>query len=467
MKSADAAWIVDAHVLRRYDRLGPRYTSYPTAPHFHEGFDHAAMVAAIERVQQRAPTTPLSLYIHVPFCSHPCFYCGCHRVITRDRRKGGAYVQRILREARTMAATILPERPVVQIHLGGGTPNFLSSETIHHLIQGLQSDFYFAPLSQRDFSIELDPRTMDEDAIAALRTIGFNRVSFGVQDFDPAVQSAINRHQDVAQTLRLIRACRDNAIASVNIDLIYGLPRQRQEGFGRTLDTIVAARPDRIAVYGYAHLPQRFRGQRQISEDALPDGQTRLALLGLAVRTLTDAGYLYIGMDHFALPNDPLALAQRQGALHRNFMGYTTHADADLIGFGVSAISHIGDSYWQNARDLGLWEAAIDACGIAVWRGLRLSAEDRLRAEIIQALMCQGRVDCLAVAQRHAIDFLTHFADALARLQPLVDDGFVTVTEQTIAVTARGRPLVRLAAMCFDQYLDHTAERPLPYARTL
>ena len=467
MQSADSAWVFDAQVLRRYDRLGPRYTSYPTAPHFSERFDRAAMQAAVERSQQQAPTKPLSLYVHVPFCVNPCFYCGCHRVIARDRSKGNPYIQRLLREVDTVSRWVLTDRPVVQLHLGGGTPNFLSAAMLADLMNGLQSAFQFADSRHRDISIELDPRTMERGDIATLAQLGFNRVSFGVQDFDPAVQKAINRQQSVEQTIDLIHACRQHDIASINIDLIYGLPQQQLIGFARTLETIIAVRPDRIAVYGYAHLPQRFRGQRQIAEDTLPDGQTRLALLGLAVQTLTAAGYYSIGMDHFALPNDPLAVAQRQGDLQRNFMGYTTHANADLIGFGVSAISHIGACYCQNERDIVQWQAVVDGHGVGVWRGVHLTADDRVRADIIHALMCQGRVDCQAVARRHQIDFFSYFVEAIDKLQPLLDDGFVTLTARTIAVTDRGRALVRLVAMCFDRYLDDSALASLPYAKTL
>jgi oxygen-independent coproporphyrinogen-3 oxidase len=392
--AAAPVWRFDPELLRRYDRPGPRYTSYPTAPHFQPGFGELQLHAALQRSEQLDPQRQLSLYVHVPYCTSPCFYCGCNRVITRDRSKGVAYVQRLLREADAIAASMQLDREVVQLHLGGGTPNFLTPALIATLLDGLRERFHFSSAQSRDFSIELDPRAVAPDDIAGLAELGFTRASLGIQDFDPQVQKAINREQGVAATLAVIDACRRHGIGSVNVDLIYGLPRQTLNGFGQTLDTIIAVRPDRLAVYGYAHLPQMFRAQRQIVDAELPDAELKLALLGLAVERLSSAGYQYIGMDHFALPDEDLARAQRHGDLHRNFMGYTTHADTDLIGIGVSAISRIGDSYSQNPRELPQWEQAIDAGHVPVWRGLTLDADDQLRAELIQALMCSGMIAC-------------------------------------------------------------------------
>jgi len=458
-----ATWTFDAELLRRYDRPGPRYTSYPTAPHFQAGFGPAQLFAA---VQASDPARPLSLYVHVPFCRNPCFYCGCNRVITRDTGKGRAYVQRVLREAAMMAACLDTEREVVQLHLGGGTPNFLAPDLLGELLQGLRGLFRFSQAPDRDISIELDPRTVTPQDIAALAALGFNRASLGIQDFDPLVQQAINRRQGVAETLDILRACRVQGMRSVNVDLIYGLPRQTLAGFERTLDTVIAARPDRLAVYGYAHMPQLFKAQRRIADADLPDAEHKLALLGLAVRKLSAAGYQYIGMDHFALPHEDLARAQRQGGLHRNFMGYTTHADTDLLGLGVSAISRIGDSYSQNQRELPAWEAAVDAGDSPVLRGLRLSADDALRAELIQQLMCQGRADVAALAQRHGIDFASYFDEELQALAPLCADGLADYRDGTIQATARGRPLLRLIAMCFDRYLRQPAQ-PARYSRAI
>ena len=457
-------WTFDADLLRRHDRPGPRYTSYPTAPHFHDGYGQAQFCAAVAR--SNAVGRPLSLYVHVPYCSSPCFYCGCNRVISRDRSKGERYVDQLLVEAGWLAPLFAREREVVQLHLGGGTPNFLSPEQLRRLMDGLQRLFNFSQGSARDFSIELDPRSVSVDDIAVLAELGFNRASLGVQDFDPAVQQAINRVQAVDETMAIIQACRDNGMRSVNVDLIYGLPLQTLSGFGRTLDTVIDARPDRLAIYGYAHLPHMFKAQRQIQDRDLPDPEQKLALLGLAVERLSAAGYQYIGMDHFALPEEDLSQAQRAGSLHRNFMGYTTHADSDLLGLGVSAISHIDSSYSQNPRDLKEWEARIAEGGVPVWRGLELDCDDMLRAELIQQLMCHGRVDGHALARRHGVDFDLYFAEELVALRHLQDDGLASYNEGVVAATEQGRPLLRLIAMCFDRYLK-AAQQPARYSRAI
>ena len=442
-------WHFDPELLRRYDRPGPRYTSYPTAPQFHEDFGWPQLREAIEQV----PAGPLSLYIHVPFCSSPCFYCGCNRVITRDRSRGKAYVERVLKEASLVAPWFGNQREVVQLHFGGGTPNFLSPELIGELLRGLRRHFRFSTQASRDFSIELDPRTLAPAEIGELAQLGFTRASLGVQDFDPDVQQAINRLQSPRQTLDLIDACRSHGLRSVNVDLVYGLPRQTLAGFGQTLDRVLHSRPDRFAIYGYAHLPSLFRAQKRIAPSDLPDAEGRLALLGLAVERLTAAGYQYIGMDHFALPEDELARAQREGGLHRNFMGYTTHAANELLGLGVSAISRIGGCYAQNPRELPAWEAAIDEGRVPVWRGLALSRDDAIRGELIQTLMCQGEVDTQRLAERHGMDFASYFADELAALGGLCADGLAEFDGTCIRATPRGRPLLRLIAMCFDAHL--------------
>ena len=449
------AWCFDAEVLQRHDKAGPRYTSYPTAPHFHDGFGERQLAEAL--AASNGLGKALSLYVHVPFCSSPCFYCGCNRVITRDRSRGQAYVARVLAEADLLASHVDPRREVIQLHLGGGTPNFLTRDALAELVSGLRRRFTFSFSPSRDFSIELDPRFIDRDDVALLAELGFNRASLGIQDFDPSVQVAINRVQGVGQTLDILQACRDYGMRSVNVDLIYGLPGQTPQGFGRTLQQVLALRPDRLAVYGYAHLPHVFRAQRQIDEAQLPAPEQKLALLGLAVQQLMAAGYQYIGMDHFALPEEDLSRAQRAGQLHRNFMGYTTHADTDLLGLGVSAISNVGASYSQNPRDLPSWEAAVDAGHMPVWRGLQLDPDDVLRAEIIQQLMCHGETDVAAVCAEHGVQFDTYFADALPRLAALQADGLAEVIEGRVRVTEQGRPLLRLLAMCFDRYLSQSA----------
>ncbi|KRA72081.1 coproporphyrinogen III oxidase [Lysobacter sp. Root667] len=452
----------DAATLRKYDRPGPRYTSYPTAPQFSTGFGEDDLRLAARASNGDPIPRRLSLYVHVPFCANPCFYCGCNRIITRDPVRGEVYLVRLYREIAMMAELFDRDREVIQLHLGGGTPNFLSPGQLEELVATLRTQFRFSDSPRRDFSIELDPRCVSPDDVAALASIGFNRASLGVQDFDPAVQAAVNRIQSIDETTAIVEACRRHGLRSVNIDLIYGLPKQNREGFARTLDAVVAMRPDRLAVYGYAHMPTLFKAQGRIAEAELPTAEAKLGLLQLAIERLTAAGYVYIGMDHFALPGDELAKAQAEGSLHRNFMGYTTHADTDLVGMGVSAISHIGDSYTQNPRDLPTWQAAIDQGRLPLVRGMRLSEDDCLRADLIQELMCQGEIPVRALERRYAIDFAEHFADALAALQPLVADGLVLLEAGQIKATSQGRLLLRNIAMCFDHYLDPPDSERLP-----
>ena len=444
----------DAGLLRRYDRPGPRYTSYPTAPQFNADFGEAALREVARASNEDPIPRPLSLYVHVPFCFSPCFYCGCNRIITRDLSRGRAYLERLEREIALMAPLFDRDREVIQLHFGGGTPNFLDAAQLCGVVETLRGAFRFADSDDRDISVELDPRFCNPADMPVLAAAGFNRTSLGVQDFDPKVQDAVNRIQSVEETRAIVDACRGAGMRSVNIDLIYGLPGQSLDGFRRTLDTVVAMRPDRLAVYSYAHLPHIFKPQKQIDDALLPDPDTKLALLQAAVEQLTAAGYVYIGMDHFALPDDELALAQARGGLHRNFMGYTTHADSDLVGLGVSAISHIGNSFSQNPRDLPSWEIALDEGRLPVFRGMRMDEDDEIRADLVQSLMCQGEVRVRAFQERHGIGFAEYFADDLQRLWPLADDGLVDVGPEAIRATPRGRLLLRNIAMCFDRYLD-------------
>jgi oxygen-independent coproporphyrinogen III oxidase len=448
---------LEAELLRRYDRPGPRYTSYPTAPQFSENFGEAQLREAVQLSNGDPIPRRLSLYLHVPFCMSPCFYCGCNRIITRDVGRGEIYLTRLYREIELASALFDRDREVVQLHFGGGTPNFLSPAQLAEAVDVLRGQFRFSDADNRDISIELDPRFLKPDDVGELAAAGFNRASLGVQDFDPAVQEAVNRIQSVDETLAIIEACRTHGMRSINVDLIYGLPKQTLQGFARTLDTVIDARPSRLAVYGYAHLPTMFKAQRQLNAEDLPSAEMKLQLLCLAIDKLTAAGYVYIGMDHFALPDDELALAQQRGSLHRNFMGYTTHADTDLVGMGVSAISHIGDSFSQNPRDLPSWQIALDEGRLPVFRGMRLSDDDILRADLIQQLMCQGEIPIGALERRHGIDFHAYFADALVRLQPLCEDGLVRFEPGRIVATRQGRLLLRNIAMCFDHYLQTPA----------
>jgi oxygen-independent coproporphyrinogen III oxidase len=457
---ASSAVTFDAELLRRYGVQGPRYTSYPPATQFQSDFGAADFRAQALIANADPSPRQLSLYVHVPYCFSPCFYCGCNRVITRDVSKGGPYAQRLTQEIERVA-NLFVGRELVQLHFGGGTPNFLTLTDLSTVMRSVQRHFRITADRSRDVSIEIDPRFIDADTIASYAALGFNRASLGVQDFDPVVQQAVNRVQSVEQTLSVIGACRASGFQSINIDLIYGLPKQSLTGFAKTLATVIDTRPERLAIYGYAHMPSMFKAQRQIDAQDLPSAELKIALLQLAIEKLTAAGYRHIGMDHFALPDDELARAQSEGTLHRNFMGYTTHAQTDLVGVGVSAISHVGDSFSQNPRDLAAWEVAIDQGNLPIWRGKRLDADDCLRAEIIQQLMCNGIVDIAAIERQFDIRFAEYFAKELLALQKLVADGLVEMDPQSIRATPRGRLLLRLAAMCFDRYLPTDATNAL------
>ncbi|MDI9239957.1 oxygen-independent coproporphyrinogen III oxidase [Lysobacter sp. LF1] len=460
--------LFDQELLSRYDRPGPRYTSYPTAPQFRADFGEVQLREAAALTNGDPIPRPLSIYAHVPFCTSPCFYCGCNRIITRDKARGDVYLTRLYREIGMISTLFDRDRDVVQLHFGGGTPNFLAAEQIAEVVDVIRSHFPFAHADKRECSIELDPRFVTPDDIRVLAQAGFNRASLGVQDFDPVVQKAVNRIQSVEETLEIIQACRTNGLRSVNVDLIYGLPLQTLEGFDRTLDITLEARPDRLAIYSYAHLPNLFRPQQQIRAEDLPSPQVKLGLLQRAIERLGEAGYVYIGMDHFALPEDDLARAQSRGDLHRNFMGYTTCADSDLIGLGVSAISHVGSSFSQNPRDLPSWERAIDEGRLPVWRGMHLDADDVIRGDVIQQLMCHGEIDIPQVERRHVVDFAEYFAHSLDQLKPLEGDGLVDVSSQAIRATARGRLLLRVLAACFDRYLAPQAGvAPTQFSRTV
>ena len=456
----------DAALIARYDINGPRYTSYPPAPQFRSDFDEAALRAAIRDSNEEPIPRPLSVYVHVPFCMSPCFYCGCNRVITRDIGKADRYLERLVREIELVAPLFDRDRPVRQLHFGGGTPNFLDLPRMRELMESLARHFSFVRDEQREYGIEIDPRFADAAYIHGLAELGFNRISVGIQDFDPAVQAAVNRIQSVAQTAEVLHAAREAGFVSASVDLIYGLPRQTLDGFDRTLTEVIALAPDRVAVYGYAHLPAMFKAQQQIEAAELPDPATRLALFGRALERLTAAGYVYIGMDHFARADDELARAQRAGQLQRNFQGYSTHGDCDIVGLGVSAIGRIGDSYSQNARDLTGYYAALDAGRLPVARGLLLDEDDVIRRAAIGELMCHGELDMAAFGARHRLLFDTYFAQALERLRALADDGLVTLDERMIRVTSRGRLLLRIIAMCFDAYLDDEAS-PARYSRAI
>ena len=465
--SSHPAPVFDPELVARYDVNGPRYTSYPTAPEFDARFGEAEYRAAARASNEDPIPRRLSIYVHVPFCFSPCFYCGCARIITRDRGKAEGYLARLHREIELTAPLFDRDRQVVQLHFGGGTPNFLDWRQMTELVESMSRQFTFASDDEREFGIELDPREADANYVAMLARHGFNRLSVGVQDFDPEVQVAVNRVQSVAQTRAVIDAAREHGFRSTSIDLIYGLPRQTPSRFAKTLEEVIAIRPDRIATYGYAHLPERFKAQRQIDAAELPNAAERLALLGLTIRTLTDAGYRYIGMDHFALPTDELARAQEHGTLQRNFQGYSTHGACDMIGLGMTSIGRIGDAYVQNAKDLVGYYAALDAGRLPVARGLVLDTDDRIRGDAIQRIMCDGVIEIGAFEARHQIDFAVYFARELAQLRVLAGDGLIALSPTRIAATARGRLLLRIVAMCFDAYLSRPRELAPGYSKAL
>ncbi len=440
----------DPELLVRYGVTGPRYTSYPTAPNFDERFGEADYRECARASNGDPIPRPLSLYVHVPFCESPCFYCGCTRIITRDHGTATRYLEHLGQEIALQSALFDRDRPVMQLHLGGGTPNFLGPDEIRRLMEGLRAGFTIDFEGQRDFSIEIDPRFLAPGYLAALAALGFNRASFGVQDLDPAVQQAINRIQPAGQTREAVEAARDAGFGSVNLDLIYGLPRQTPDGFTRTLETVIALRPDRIALYSYAHLPERFKAQRQIEARDLPTQSSKLALLGSAITAFGAAGYRYIGMDHFALPGDSLAHARDEGTLQRSFQGYTTHGQCDLIGLGVSAISHVDDCYAQNARNLAAYYESLAAGRLPIIRGIRLDDEDMLRAELIQSIMCRGGLDFPSIERRFGISMAGRFPREFERLRQLADDGLVVLSGDAMRVTPRGRLLLRIVAMTFD-----------------
>ncbi|HET8941460.1 MAG TPA: oxygen-independent coproporphyrinogen III oxidase [Rudaea sp.] len=452
MKNHATAAEFDAALIARYDTTGPRYTSYPAATSFHAGFGEAQLRDCAADSNDEPIPRPLSLYVHVPFCMSPCFYCGCNRIITRDVRLAERYLASLYREIEMVAGMFDRDRQVVQLHFGGGTPNFLDARQMSELMDSLERHFAFARTPTREFGIEIDPRYADAAYIHALGALGFNRMSVGIQDFDPQVQQAVNRIQSIEQTREVIDAARESGFRSVSVDLIYGLPKQTIDGFSRTLEQVAGLCPDRIAAYGYAHLPQLFKAQKQLDAHFLPDAATRLQLLGRALEMLGAAGYVYIGMDHFARVDDELAKAQRDGSLQRNFQGYSTFGQCDIVGLGVSAISRIGNSYSQNARELPGYYAALDNGSLPVARGVVLNEDDLIRRELIGELMCHGKLDIRGFAQRHRLKFPVYFADSLTLLEPLKDDGLVELNNEKIAVTARGRLLLRNIAMCFDAY---------------
>ncbi len=436
-------------IVARYNVNGARYTSYPTANVF-----HATNATAYEQALDAIPDgKPLSLYLHVPFCDTICYYCACNKINTGNKKHAEGYIERLVREMAMQAAHLEGSHPVEQLHFGGGTPTFLDDDQLGRVFAHLREHFELTDDDTRDYSIEIDPRGLPVSRVAALAALGFNRMSIGVQDFDPAVQEAVNRIQSEAETRAVVEAARANGFGSINVDLIYGLPLQTPAGFDRTLDRVMALAPDRISLYNYAHLPERFKTQRQIKADDLPGPETKLDLLGNAIAHFNAAGYEYIGMDHFARTDDHLVTAQQNDTLQRNFQGYTTHGQCELIALGVSAISKVGRVYAQNAKTLDEYYGAIDAGTLATDRGYVLNAEDEVVADAIQRIMCHFHVDVEDFNETHGVDFWRLFEHAWPALQQMADQGLVELSERHIAVTPTGRFLVRNVCMLFDAHL--------------
>ena len=458
MNSVTEKVVFDPQIIARFDVNGPRYTSYPTADRFVEAFGSDAYKLWLSKRNIGAISRQLSLYFHIPFCNTICYYCACNKIITKDHGRSAKYLKYLAKELALQSSYLEGgDHEVAQLHWGGGTPTFLSHDEMRQLMEATRK--HFTLIKDGEYSIEVDPRKVDTPTVALLGELGFNRMSVGVQDFDEGVQQAINRIQTEEETLGVIEAARANGFTSISVDLIYGLPKQTVIGFNRTLDRVIAASPDRLSIYNYAHLPSLFKPQRRILESDMPSADARLQILALAIRRLTDAGYVYIGMDHFAKPNDELAIAQRQGRLHRNFQGYSTHADCDLLAFGISSIGKVGPTYSQNVKTLDEYYDRLDNGSLPVYRGIELNADDILRRAIIQALMCHFELSLESIEIAHLIDFKQYFAVEIADLQEMVQGGLVRIDDKWITVLAPGRMLVRAISMVFDKYLRSDRQR--------
>ncbi|GLQ73128.1 oxygen-independent coproporphyrinogen III oxidase [Vibrio penaeicida] len=450
MSSEQIVW--DQTVLDKYNYSGPRYTSYPTALEFHEAYT----IAEFDMACAQYPERPLSLYVHIPFCHKLCYYCGCNKVITRHQHKADEYLDVLEHEIR-QRASLLHHRHVTQLHFGGGTPTFLDKTQISRLMSLLREEFQFD--ASAEISIEVDPREIELNMLDHLRAEGFNRLSIGVQDFDKEVQKLVNREQDEQFIIDMVEKAKQLGFRSTNLDLIYGLPKQTQASFAKTLEQVLKMQPGRLSVFNYAHMPQLFAAQRKIKDADLPAPSEKMAILQDTIGTLTGAGYQFIGMDHFAQPEDELAVAQREGILHRNFQGYTTQGDCDLVGFGVSAISMIGDSYAQNQKELKKYYAQVNELRHALWKGVSLDSDDLLRREVIKQLICNFKLDKTFIENEFDVEFNRYFKEDLELLQTFVDDRLVEVDDTEIRVTLRGRLLIRNICMCFDKYLRDKARQ--------
>lgn len=444
--------IWDLSLIQKYNQSGPRYTSYPTALEFSESYTNEDFKVAAARYPKR----PLSLYVHIPFCHKLCYFCACNKIITRHRHKVDIYLDYLEKEIKTRAP-LFTNRIVTQIHWGGGTPTYLDEEQSARLMKMLRDNFNVQ--TDAEISIEMDPRKIELDMLDHLRSIGFNRMSMGIQDFNKEVQMLVNREQDEEFIFALMKRARELGFTSTNVDLIYGLPKQNVDTFMYTLERVVELNPDRMSVFNYAHLPSRFAAQVKIKDDMLPPPETKLTILQKTIEYLGANGYKFIGMDHFAKPDDELAVAQDKGILHRNFQGYTTQEECDLLGMGVSAISLLGDTYAQNHKELQEYYAAVEESGIALHKGLALTKDDCIRRDVIKALICNFKLNFYRLQSEYQIDFKDYFAEDLALLQPLADDGLLAINDDSIVVSPKGRLLIRNICLCFDVYSRQLAKR--------
>ena len=441
----------DLGLISKYDQSGPRYTSYPTAVQFHEGFGEAEYKQVV--AESNATGSPLSLYFHIPFCDTICFYCACNKVATKDRSMAADYLARVYEELRMQSELFDPSRVVTQLHWGGGTPTFISHAEMRELVAQTRKYFTLLDDDSGEYSIEIDPREAKGDTVKLLRELGFNRMSLGVQDFEEKVQRAVNRIQTKQETLFVLQSARDEGFRSISIDLIYGLPFQTVDSFARTLDEILEVDPDRLSVFNYAHLPERFKPQRRINAEELPPPQEKLDILQMTIEKLSDAGYVYVGMDHFAKPGDELVRAQEEGTLYRNFQGYSTHADCDLIGIGATSIGMVGPSYAQNMRSLDEYYQRIDSGRLAIFKGIRLNDDDLLRRDVITQLICNFSLSIAEIERKWQIDFRDYFARELTQLDGMQADGLLSISDKGMQVLPRGRLLIRNICMQFDAYL--------------
>ena len=442
-------------LIKRYDKAGPRYTSYPTANLFNDSFSYEDYRLAAERSNRETVPKPLSLYFHIPFCDTVCFYCACNKIVTKRRDRAAPYLKHLYREIEMQADLYEDSRPVDQLHWGGGTPTFLSQEQMRSLMDKTGQHFSLMDDDTGEYSIEIDPREITPDGVHFLRDIGFNRISLGIQDFDPKVQKAVNRIQSEEITFAAINAARVARFKSVSVDLIYGLPFQTVDSFLLTLDKIMEVSPDRLSVFNYAHLPTLFMPQRRINEEDLPSAAEKLEILQAVIGYLTEQGYVYVGMDHFARPDDELVVAQDKGMLHRNFQGYSTHADCDMVAMGVTAISQVNNIYCQNVRDEDTYYQMIDEGRLPLMRGMKLTGDDLLRRDLITQLICNFKLDIKHFTRKYEIDFSRYFKDEIAQLKIMQDDGLLQIDQELITILPPGRLLIRNICMTFDAYLKN------------